>query len=69
MEDVEITTCRSGDHFSCIVRHIPTGMCAECNEFIGIYRNQKKALAILKETLLNRNRDMENETKNMKGVL
>jgi len=51
LEDVEITTCRSGDKFSCIARHIPTGTCVECGEFFGIYRNHKKALAMLKEKL------------------
>lgn len=51
MKDIQITSFTNGYDFSCRVLHMPTGIYAECDEFIGTFRNERKALAMLKEKL------------------
>ena len=51
MKDVEITTWVSGSEGGCRVIHIPTGLAAECIEFQGIFRNERKALEMLKNKI------------------
>lgn len=50
MKEVEVTTWRGGDS-GCRVIHKPTGLVAECTEFKGIFRNERKALEMLESKI------------------
>lgn len=51
MKEVEITTYSDGDTYMCRAVHLPTGLCVECKEFKGYFRNREKALFELKHKI------------------
>jgi len=49
-KEVEITTWTSGSEGGRVI-HRPTGLVAECTEFQGIFRNERKALEMLENKI------------------